>query len=128
MTRPLPLLLLALLPACAPVMTTAPTPPAQYQASGPAVITAIVQAAPTLKPLPLRQPWRAEEASNNRVVLRAYSALGGLGGAAGLPLEVLFTTVTSGNVTTVTPSSAPVTQATVAEVFQKLDQTFKRVK
>lgn len=86
-----------------------------------------MRAAPSLKSLTLRQPWRPEEVSDNRVVLRAYSTLGPLGGVASLPVELLFNTVTSGNVTTVTYSSAPVTQSTVAEVFRKLDQQFKRV-
>ncbi|WP_102126495.1 hypothetical protein [Deinococcus planocerae] len=125
--RALPLALLALLPACAPTTTTAPLPPAQYRATGPAIITAIARAAPTLKAPSLRQPWRPEEASNSSIVLRAYSPLGVLGGGRSLPVELLFNTVTSSGITTVTYSATPASRATVAEVFEVLDRQFQRV-
>lgn len=116
-----------MLSACTPGVTTAPAPPAQYRATGPAIITAIARAAPTLKPLPLRQPWRPEEASNTSIVLRAYSPLGVLGSGRSFPVEMLFNTVTAGGITTVTYSAAPSSRSTVNEVFETLDRQFKRV-
>lgn len=127
MPRTLILAPLLLLSACAPGVMTAPTPPAQYQATGPAIVTAIARAAPNLKTLPLRQPWRPEEASNSSLVLRASSSLGVLGGGRSLPAELLFNTVTSDGITTVTYSATPASRATAAEVFETLDRQFKRV-
>lgn len=119
---------LPILSACAPFQSqTSPPSPVRYQGGGAAVMSAIAEIAPGLKPVTLRQPWRAEDLNSNRVLLRAHSSLGGFGSMSAAPLEILFTATSTDGATTLTYAAAPMLYPTVAELFEKLDIRFKRL-
>lgn len=151
MRRLLPLLILPVLGACAPLPARS-TPPAvqtapvatrvttsvTYNTGVPRagednpVLAAVVSIAPTAPVAQGRQPWRAEEIQSNSVVLRSNATAVNNASfetfMATLPLEMTFGVVRSGNATTVTATYSSAYAASAQDIFDKLDKRFSRVK
>ncbi|MDV6374166.1 hypothetical protein [Deinococcus arenicola] len=151
MHRLLPLLIIPVLGACAP-LPTLNTPPAvqmapvatrvttsiTYNTGVPKpgednpVLAAVVSIAPTAPVAQGRQPWRAEEIESNSVVLRSNATAVNNTNfetfMATLPLEMSFGAIRSGNTTTLTATYSSAYAASAQDIFDKLGRRFSRIK